>query len=36
VLIPAPQAASVLTALVNAMKELKRKQQELAGSVAKQ
>ena len=35
-LIPGPQAASVLTALVNAMKELQRKQQEQTGSAAKQ
>ena len=35
-LIPGPQAASVLTALVNAMKELQRKQQEQAGAAVKQ
>jgi len=35
-LIPGPQAGAVLTALVNAMKELQRKQQEQATPVAKQ
>jgi hypothetical protein len=35
-LIPGPQAGGVLTALVNAMKELQRKQQEQATPVAKQ
>ena len=35
-LIPASQAGPVLTALVNAMKDLQRKQQEQAGSAVKQ
>jgi hypothetical protein len=35
-LIPASQAGAVLTALINAMKELQRKQQEQAGSAVKQ
>jgi hypothetical protein len=35
-LIPAPQAGAVLNSLVNAMKELQRKQQEQAAPIAKQ
>jgi sulfate adenylyltransferase subunit 1 (EFTu-like GTPase family) len=35
-LIPGPQAGPVITALVNAMKELQRKQQEQAESAVKQ